>query len=204
MAKKRGNGEGSIYRRRDGGGLVSISCTRPRDPNTVTLYGKTRAVVAEKLTKAMADRDSGLIFDAREVDGRRLPDRWLSDTVKGTVRTRHTSATRRSYGCISSRPWGVWGSRSSPRLTCAAIQREARFGSRPGHGPQDPLHAHKALSQAVSDGIVPRNAAHVKAPRPAPKRYARSQRTRPERSWMPPGSLASDSKPSTCWRSPPA
>jgi integrase len=28
---------------------------------------------------------------------------------------------------------------------------------------------HKALSQAVSDGLVPRNAAAVKAPRPAPK-----------------------------------
>src|SRR4051812_46406921 len=28
---------------------------------------------------------------------------------------------------------------------------------------------HKALSQAISDGMVPRNAAHVKAPRPAPE-----------------------------------
>ncbi len=28
---------------------------------------------------------------------------------------------------------------------------------------------HKALSQAVSDGLIPRNAADVKAPRPAPK-----------------------------------
>ena len=43
---------------------------------------------------------------------------------------------------------------------------------------------HKALSEAVSDGIVPRNAADVKAPRsPPPMRSARSQRARPERSW---------------------
>ena len=64
MAKKRGNGEGSIYRRRDGRWVGQYLVHTAKGPQYRYLYGKTRAVVAEKLTKAMADRDSGLIFDA--------------------------------------------------------------------------------------------------------------------------------------------
>src|SRR4028118_561852 len=51
------------------------------------LYGKTRQAVAEKLTKAMADRDGGLIFDAGKVTLGGYLDRWLADSVKGTGRT---------------------------------------------------------------------------------------------------------------------
>ncbi|MBV9453954.1 MAG: hypothetical protein JOZ19_07530 [Rubrobacter sp.] len=38
-------------------------CT-PLQVQSKTIYGKTRAEVAEELTKAMADRDSGFAFDA--------------------------------------------------------------------------------------------------------------------------------------------
>ena len=64
MAKKRGNGQGSIYRRTDGRWVGQYLVHTAKGPKYRYLYGKTRAVVAEKLTKAMADRDSGLIFDA--------------------------------------------------------------------------------------------------------------------------------------------
>jgi integrase len=64
MAKKRGNGEGSISRRKNGGWMAPYSVYTDDGRKRKTLYGQTRAVVAEKLTKAMADRDGGLIFDA--------------------------------------------------------------------------------------------------------------------------------------------
>ncbi len=36
-------------------------------PKRKTLHGKTRQEVSEKLNKALADRDSGLIFDAENL-----------------------------------------------------------------------------------------------------------------------------------------
>lgn len=62
MAKKRGNGEGSIYRRKDGRSVGQYTMYTAKGPKYRYIYGKTRTVVGEKLTKAMADRDGGLIF----------------------------------------------------------------------------------------------------------------------------------------------
>ncbi len=50
------------------------------------LYGKTRTEVSAKLTKAMADRDGGLVFDDEKMTVGEFLDRWLSDAVRGTVR----------------------------------------------------------------------------------------------------------------------
>ena len=60
MAKKRGNNEGSITRRKDG--LWMAQVTIGRDPATGTLkratfYGKTRQDVADKLTKALVEEE---------------------------------------------------------------------------------------------------------------------------------------------------
>jgi len=51
-----------------------------------TLYGKTRAEVAAKLSKALADREGGLVFDAGNLTVGEYLDRWLKDSVRGTVR----------------------------------------------------------------------------------------------------------------------
>jgi integrase len=207
MAKKRGNGEGSIYRRTDGRWVGQYLVHTAKGPKYRYLYGKARAVVAEKLTKAMADRDSGLIFDAGKVTVGGYLDRWLADLVRGTVRTstyeRHKEIVRLhikpSLGRVGLKKLtpahvrGLYSEKLDSGLLAPATVRK--------------IHStlHKALSEAVSDGIVPRNAADVKAPRsPPPMRSARSQRARPERSWMPPGRPAIASRPSTCWRSPPA
>jgi integrase len=170
MAKKRGNGEGSIYRRRDGRWVGQYLVHTAKGPKYRYLYGKTRAVVAEKLTRAMADRDSGLIFDAGKVTVGYYLDRWLADTVKGTVRTStyerneeivrlHIKPSLGRVGLKKLTPThvrGLYSEKLDSGLAPATVRR---------------IHStlHKALSQAVSDGIVPRNAAHVKAPRPAPE-----------------------------------
>jgi integrase len=64
VAKRRGNGEGSITRRKDGLYMARYTLQTPTGPRRKTLYGKTRREVDEKLTKAKADRDGGLVFDA--------------------------------------------------------------------------------------------------------------------------------------------
>src|SRR5215813_10825400 len=62
MAKKRGNNEGSITRRPDGRWMAQVSIGRDPatgKPKRATFYGKTRQEVADKLTKALRDRQQG-------------------------------------------------------------------------------------------------------------------------------------------------
>jgi integrase len=170
MAKKRGNGEGSIYRRTDGRWVGQYLVHTAKGPKYRYLYGKTRAVVAEKLTKAMADRDSGLIFDAGKMTVGEYLDRWLSDSVKGTVRT---STYERNEEIVRLHIKPSLGRVGLKKLTPAHVRGLYRERLDSGLAPATVrrIHStlHKALSQAVSDAIVPRNAAHVKAPRPAPE-----------------------------------
>ena len=86
MAKRRGNGEGSIYQRKDGRWVGQYTVQTADGPKYRYIYGKTRKSVAERLTKAMADRDGGFVFTAGTVTVEGYLDRWLADSVKGTVR----------------------------------------------------------------------------------------------------------------------
>jgi hypothetical protein len=52
------------------------------------VYGKTREEVAQKLTKEMADRDHGIVYDAGKLTVGEYLDSWLSDSVRDTVRQR--------------------------------------------------------------------------------------------------------------------
>lgn len=61
---KPGNGEGSIGRRKSGGWMAQYVVHTAEGRKRRTVYGKTRKEVAEKLAKATADRDGGLVFDA--------------------------------------------------------------------------------------------------------------------------------------------
>ena len=44
--------------------------------------------MAGKLSKALADRDGGLVYDAGKLTVGEYLERWLADSVKDTVRTR--------------------------------------------------------------------------------------------------------------------
>ena len=84
---KRGNGEGSKPRKRpDGRWEARYTIQTPAGPKRKTLYGKTRSEVAAKLTKAMADRDGGLVFDDKKMTVGEFLDKWLSDCVRDSVR----------------------------------------------------------------------------------------------------------------------
>jgi integrase len=170
VSKKRGNGEGSIYRRKDGRWVGQYTVYTATGPKYRYLYGKTRAVVAEKLTKAMADRNGGLIFDVGNLTVGEYLDSWLSDSVRGTVRP---STFERHEGIIRLHIKPSLGRVGLKKLTPAHVRGLHREKLDAGLAPATvrKIHStlHKALSQAVSDGIVPRNAADVKAPRPTPE-----------------------------------
>ncbi len=167
---KRGNGEGSIYRRKDGRWAGQYLVYTSAGPKYRYLYGKTRQAVAEKLTKAMADRDGGLVFDAGNITVGEYLDRWLQDSVRGTVRP---STVERHEINIRVHIIPALGRVKLKALTPAHVRSLHREKLDAGLAPATvrKIHStlHKALSQAVSDGLVPRNAAGVKAPRPTPE-----------------------------------
>ena len=83
---KRGNGEGSIYRRNNGAWAAQYTVWTAEGRKRRSVSGKTRAEVSRKLTEAMADRDGGLVYDAGKLTVGEYLDRWLADSVKGTVK----------------------------------------------------------------------------------------------------------------------
>jgi hypothetical protein len=85
VAKRRGNGEGSVYRRKDGlwAGQYKVQ-TPPNGTKTKYIYSKLRKDAAAKLAKAIADRDSGLVFDSGSLTVEAYLGKWL-DSVRGTV-----------------------------------------------------------------------------------------------------------------------
>src|ERR671932_1021265 len=167
---RRGNGEGSIYRRKDGRWVGQYTVYTAKGPKYRYIYGKTRQAVAEKLTKAMADRDGGLVFDAGSITVGEYLDRWLSDSVRGTVRV---STYERHEGIIRTHLGPSLGRIKLKSLTPTHVRGLHREKLDAGLAPATvrKIHStlHKALAQAVSDGLIPRNAADVKAPRPAPE-----------------------------------
>src|SRR5215210_2545610 len=88
---KNGNGEGSIYEHKRNGKKVgyrgAYTVHTAEGPKRRYVSGKTREEVRRKLAKAMADRDSGLVFDAGSLTVGEYLERWLKDSVRGTVRT---------------------------------------------------------------------------------------------------------------------
>src|SRR5215210_7998556 len=83
---KRGNGEGSITRRKDGLYMARYTVQTATGTKRKTLYGKTRGEVSEELTKAMLARDEGLFFEGENQTLSTFLDRWLNGTVKGSVK----------------------------------------------------------------------------------------------------------------------
>jgi integrase len=86
MMGRRGNGEGTFTRRKDGrwGGRYYVSTVD--GPKRKMIYGKTRAEVSAKLTKALSDRTDGIVYDDENMTIGEYLDVWLKGSVYGSVR----------------------------------------------------------------------------------------------------------------------
>jgi integrase len=168
MAKRRGNNEGSIYRRKDGYWVGQYGIQTPKGIKTRYIYGKRREDVREKLAKAIANRDGGLVYDAGNMTVGEYLDRWLNDSMRNTVR-RRTWERYEQFVRVHLTP-GL-GKIKVAKLTPAHVRGLYRDRLDSGLAPRTVLHIHrafsKALKQAVPDGLIPRNpAAPVKSPQP--------------------------------------
>jgi integrase len=166
---KRGNGEGSIGRRKDGLYMARYTVQTATGTKRKTLYGKTRSEVSAKLSKALTDREGGLTYDAGKQTVEEYLARWLSNSVRDTVRQR-TYERYESIVRVHLAP--AIGKVKLKALTPDHVRGLYRKKLDGGLAPRTVLHIHrtlsKALKQATDDGLIPRNAAApVKPPRPS-------------------------------------
>ena len=168
---RRGNGEGSISRRKDGRWEAKYTAHTAEGPKRRALYGKTRKEAADKLAQVLADRASGYTFDTENMTVGGYLDRWLNDSDRGSVRI---STYERHEQIIRLHLKPAFGRVKLSKLTPAHVQGLYRDKLDSGLSPAtvQKIHAvlHKALAQALKWNMIPRNAADaVKAPRPAPE-----------------------------------
>ena len=98
MPKKRGNNEGTITRRKDGRWEARISLGRDATGKLkrVTLYGKTRQEVADKLTKALRERQQGTFVAPHKLTLGVWLETWLWEYKQPGIR----AATLTNYASL--------------------------------------------------------------------------------------------------------
>ena len=155
---KRGNGEGSISRRGNGGWMAQYAVYTPEGRKRKTIYGKTRKDVAAKLARAVSDREDGLVFDAGNLKVGEYLERWLKDSVEGNVRSRTLSNYQLQ---VRRHIVPALGRIQLKTLSPAHVQGLYRSKLDAGLAPSSVryIHAvlHRALKQALRWGLVPRN-----------------------------------------------
>ena len=162
---RRGNGEGSIYRRKDGRYVGQY--TTPTMGKRRYVYGKTRAEAAQKMREAMAALEAGAIYDSKRTVSEFFKG-YLAD-VGGRVREK---TLRRYQDLLDVHLLPGLGDARLVRLAPEDLRALYRRRLALGYSARTVGHLHalvkQALSQAVLEGIVPRNAAEAVKPPKAP------------------------------------
>ena len=168
--KQRGNGDGDVFPRKNKAGQTTSYRGAYVGPDGKRRYvsGKNKEEARNALREARANAATGLVFDAGKLTLGDYLDRWLGDSVKDTVRQR-TYERYESIVRVHIKPsiGRVTLKALTPAHARALYRQKLDAGLSPRTVNYVHVTLHKALSQAMSDGLVPRNAAQVKAPRPA-------------------------------------
>lgn len=162
--KRRGNGEGSIYRREKLGvwcGVLTV------DGKRKYVYATTRQETARKLAAAIDARDKGMLITTPQQPLGRYLDQWLAEAVKPRVRP----WTFKGYEVLVRRHVKpVIGTVPLQKLTAQHVQRLVNRMIAGGASPKTASCAlgvlRTALNEAMRWGLVSRNvAALVRRPR---------------------------------------
>lgn len=180
MAKKRGNGEGTIHQRKDGRweGKLTIGFDYTKNkPKRQTFYGKTRTEVQKKMDKVKSELTSGKYIANNKIVLAEWLDRWLTTYAKVTVRI-STWESYESMCRVHIKP--AIGNIPLQELRPEHLQNlynEKLSNGRIKGGGLSPktvgyIHAviHMALQQAVKEQLVQRNVAELVS-KPKQKRY---------------------------------
>lgn len=131
---KRGNGEGSIHKRKDDRweGALTVGYTDNGNPKRVRVYGKTRAEVAEKLNKLLLEHQRGTLVLPQRLTVAAFVEEWLkfkADQVRETTLAGYKSTLTRHV---------------LPRLGSLPLQKV------------QPLHLQRVYWEMLAEGLSPR------------------------------------------------
>ncbi len=173
--KERGNGDGDVWPRRNKAGKVigyraSYWVETADGPRRRYVSGKNKGETRAALSKAKAGREDGVFSDAGTTKLGEYLDGWLEDT-RGTVRQRTWERYEQIVRVHIKPALGRTKLKTLNPAQVRALYRERlEAGSSPRTVQYVHVTLHKALEQAQSDGLVPRNVAKgIKAPRPKKK-----------------------------------
>jgi integrase len=167
--KSRANGDGDVWARKNREGRIYGYRGSHVGPDGRRRYvsSENKEDARRKLRAARADSDRGLLFDTADLRLGDYLDSWLTDSVMDTVRQR-TYERYESIVRVHIKP--ALGRVKLDALTPNHVRRLYRQNLDSGLAPRtvNYIHVtlHKVLKDAVSDALIPRNAASVRAPRP--------------------------------------
>jgi integrase len=165
--KGRANGDGDVFPRKNNAGRITSyrGAYVGLDGKRRYVSGKTKEEARRNLRRVRGDAERGLVFDADNLQVGEYLDRWLSDSVRDTVKAttfeRYEQIARLhlkpSLGRVKLKgltPAHVRGLYRE-KLEAGSSARTVRY-----------MHTtlHKALKQAVMDGLIPRNATEAVTP----------------------------------------
>jgi integrase len=167
-SRKRGQGEGNIYRRKDGrwAGRISDGYRNGKRARQ-WFYGETRADVATKVREALQAQEKGVLVAPARTTVEQFMTSWLKDCAKDRLRPR----THVSYSqVVNTHISPVIGRIPLQKLTPQHVQKWLNGLRKAGLSPRTCQYARailrSALSQALRWGVVARNVATmVDAPR---------------------------------------
>jgi integrase len=147
-----------ITKRKDGRYMARYTVHTPNGPKRKMIYGRKYKDVEKKLAEARGDAARGLVFDADNLKLGEYLDRWLADSVADTVR-QSTFERYEQIVRVHIRP--ALGNLKLKDVTPAHVRGLYREKLEAGLSARSVQYVHvtlhKALKQAVADGLVPRN-----------------------------------------------
>jgi integrase len=169
--KSRANGDGDVFPRKNKAGKITSYRGAYVGPDGKRRYvsGKTKEEARRNLRRARGDAERGLVFDADNLKVGEYLDRWLPDSVRDMVKAT-TFERYEQIARLHLKP--ALGRVKLKALTPAHVRGlyreklEAGLSARTVRYVHTTLH--KALKQAVMDGLIPRNVTgSVKPPQPS-------------------------------------
>jgi len=169
MTKKRGQNEGTIYRRTDGRWAATISLGyRNQRRHRKTFYGKTKAEVHHKLVEAQRNEQLGLNVAPARITVAQFLHQWLEEIVKPKARP----STYRSYEQICRNHLvPALGKTQLSKLSVVQVQSFLNQRSKDGISSE---HLRRVLRAALAKAerwdLVPRNVCRLADAPSRPKR----------------------------------
>jgi integrase len=161
MAKRRGQNEGTIFQRKDGRWCAVLDLGwRDNKRKRKSFYGATRKEVAEMLNKGLREKTQGLPVAVEHQTLAQFLNRWLTDSVKPSVRPR---TLERYDQLIRLHVIPTVGKIRLEKLAPQDVQRLLNEKLAQGLSPKTVRHIRgvlsTALGRALKWGLVARNVA---------------------------------------------